>query len=114
MEKIVRYPSDNSIWRHKESKNEYIVMTVANLTATRADFKPTVVYRDMDNNVWARPLHEWHDKFEFVSNVLKSTIPPGATRNPGMIMAAMPAEALLRTNIDNVKDVLTAIERLGE
>jgi hypothetical protein len=26
----------------------------------------------------------------------------------------MPAEALLRTNIDNVKDVLTAIERLGE
>jgi hypothetical protein len=108
MEQAARQPSTDDIWRHKRHGNEYAIVAVANLNATRPDFMATVVYRDLDGNVWSRPLHEWHDSFEFVGTAAR-----GKKLEARKVHAVMPVEALMRTSIENVQDVLDAIARLG-
>lgn len=59
-------PSIGSIWRHK-SGNEYRVLMVTNLYATKKEYPPTVVYEsvnfdvDFEDKYWSRPLSTWRD-----------------------------------------------------
>lgn len=52
-------------WAHIDSGARYEIVLLANMSSTQLyKFKPTVVYRSLeDNRVWARPLAEWRVKF---------------------------------------------------
>ena len=57
-------PAPGSRWKHVNNKQEYEVICIANLFATKPSFKPTVVYEALENRqIYARPLLGWHEKF---------------------------------------------------
>jgi hypothetical protein len=61
---VAKYvPRDNTKWQHT-SGSVYEVITVANMNATKPEYVRTVVYRDQDQNVWTRPLSDWHRSFK--------------------------------------------------
>lgn len=49
-------------WIHDENGHVYTVICIANPHDT-PKFPATVVYRDADGNVYARPLSDWHRSF---------------------------------------------------
>ena len=47
-------------FQHIENKNNYILITVTNLTATESEYVPTVVYKNVETlEIWSRPLKEF-------------------------------------------------------
>ena len=55
-----KIPSVDSVWRHKKSGTLYKVINIANLTATKAGYEPTIVYQSIrGGEVYARPLKAW-------------------------------------------------------
>lgn len=56
-------------WRNIKTGDIYKVLFVANTNATRADFVPIVVYRGRNKMIWARPLSEWSERFEFATAI---------------------------------------------
>ena len=59
---ILFLPRPGTAWTHRNG-HRYRVITVANLTALDPKrFPPTVVYQDFDENIWCRPLDEWHER----------------------------------------------------
>lgn len=59
----MKIPSKGSKWKHK-SGTIYEVIIVANEKATKADYPVTVVYKDIDGNIWARTLEKWQEMEE--------------------------------------------------
>ena len=58
-------PEDGSFWQHSNG-NTYVVMFIANKPDNDRD-PETVVYRSLGNdNVWARPLSDWHRSMRYV------------------------------------------------
>ncbi len=55
-----------SHWTHKKSGNDYMVLLLSNMQATREGWERTVSYQDQQGIVWSRPLTEWVDKYEEV------------------------------------------------
>lgn len=54
-------PELNSHWIHNNG-NQYTVIGVANLEATRHEEYPiTVVYQDQKGRLWSRPLSRWYE-----------------------------------------------------
>lgn len=49
-------------WVHDENGHTYTIICIANPHDT-PQFPATVVYRDEDGNVFARPLSDWHRSF---------------------------------------------------
>ncbi len=56
-------------WRNRKTGDIYTVLFLANANSTRADFVPTVVYRGRNRMIWARPLSEWPERFEFATTI---------------------------------------------
>ena len=53
-----------TVWRHMLHQTRYTIVTVANADASVSDrFPVTVVYRDEDDKIWARPADEFLQKF---------------------------------------------------
>lgn len=51
-------------FQHIKNKNNYILITVTNLTATKSEYVPTVVYKDVKTlEIWSRPLKEFLTNF---------------------------------------------------
>lgn len=51
---------EHSLWRHTSGRI-YRVLFLTNTESTRLDKYPvTVIYRGENNNVWSRPLYDWH------------------------------------------------------
>lgn len=53
-----------SQWRHKSTGRLYRIKEIANKRADRHGWPVTVVYEDRDGSIWARPLSEWHERYE--------------------------------------------------
>lgn len=58
-----------SEWMHKSSGKLYKIVCVTNLTATKPEFQPQVVYEDEEFSIWSRPLSEWESKFKYIRPV---------------------------------------------
>lgn len=56
-------PSAGDIYRHKAIGDVYTIITMTNIDATRPGWPPTVVYEDMHERIWSRPLSEFNEKF---------------------------------------------------
>jgi hypothetical protein len=56
-----------STWIHEKKGNLYTVIVISNLIATKESWVATVVYEDVNGDVWSRPLSEWLDKYNQVS-----------------------------------------------
>lgn len=56
----MKIPEQGTKWKHK-SGTIYEVVIVANEKATKADYPITVVYKDIDGNIWARSLEKWQE-----------------------------------------------------
>jgi hypothetical protein len=59
MEDLKKY----SVWVHKKSNKQYMLICITNIGATNPEFISQVVYEDDGGNVWSRPLSEWREKF---------------------------------------------------
>jgi hypothetical protein len=56
-------PEKESFWKHKDTGRIYQVIVVSNLSATRAGWVKTVVYKDEYQKRWSRPMNEWHERY---------------------------------------------------
>ena len=54
----------NAVYLHKKGRF-YTVEQLANLGAVREGFKPSVLYRDQDGQLWTRPIDEFRHRFCF-------------------------------------------------
>lgn len=54
----------DAVYLHKKGRL-YTVEQLANLGAVREGFKPSVVYRDQDGQLWTRPIDEFRHRFCF-------------------------------------------------
>ncbi len=53
-------PRLDSIWQHTNGQR-YSVFAIANDRSIRAEYPPTIMYRNVDNGrVYSRPLSDWH------------------------------------------------------
>ena len=52
----IEIPKINSEWYHKGTDKKYTVIVVANENATKKDYPIIVVYRDDNDNIWAKDL----------------------------------------------------------
>lgn len=58
--------SIGDVWEH-HSGHTYIVVAVANTTAEKSEYVPTVCYRSMlTNEVYARPMEEFLVKMKLI------------------------------------------------
>lgn len=55
----VEIPKINSLWYHKATDKQYTVIIVANENATKQGYPIIIVYRDNDNNIWAKDLNKF-------------------------------------------------------
>lgn len=53
-------------YRHKESGRIYELLHVANFYSDLPDWPLTAVYRDVDGNIWARPLDKFIERCEAI------------------------------------------------
>ncbi len=54
----------DTVYLHKKGKL-YTVEQLANIGATRGSFKPSVVYRDAEGQLWTRSITEFRQRFAF-------------------------------------------------
>lgn len=59
----MKIPKVGTFWRHK-SGTVYEVMIVANQKASKSDYPVIVIYKDKEQNIWARNLEKWQEMEE--------------------------------------------------
>lgn len=60
-------PAINSVWKHS-SGQIYKVAALTNMTSTREEYPPTVVYFNVDHDTWwSRPVADWHRSMTEIS-----------------------------------------------
>lgn len=62
-QKRSNYPLPESTYRHKKTGNLYTVDCVANTSGDR--WPHIVVYYDASGVLWARPVSEWMERYEY-------------------------------------------------
>lgn len=70
------HPNKDSIWRHKDSGDEYKVLVVTNVNCTNPNFQTSVTYVSLaTGEPFSRPLVEWVTKFSLVREALPLEVP---------------------------------------
>jgi hypothetical protein len=60
--KSVIMPKPQTYWTHT-SGDVYQVIMITNEHSTKPDYPVTVVYQDIQGQVWSRPMWDWHRAF---------------------------------------------------
>jgi len=68
-EKDILKPRTGSIWKNKNSKENYVVLNYTNETSTREDYPIYIHYKRLnDGSRWTRRLNDWHRSYS-ITNV---------------------------------------------